>query len=119
MLTDLEGVFRSFKSELGLRPVYHHKEARVSGHIFVTLLAYHLVQVIRSELKQQDIRDSWQTLRSTMSNQQRMTVVLPCKDGSTVHLRKTSRAEPGQQRIYDALGITAKPGTTQKTRVRR
>jgi len=119
MLTDLEGVFRSLKSELGLRPVYHHKEARVSGHIFITLLAYHLVQVIRSELKQQDIRDSWQTLRSTMSNQQRMTVVLPCKDGSTVHLRKTSRAEPGQQRIYDALGITAKPGTTQKTRVRR
>ena len=119
MLTDLEGVFRSLKSELGMRPIYHHKEERVSGHIFITLLAYHLVQVIRSELKQQGIRDSWQTLRSTMSNQQRMTVVLPCKDGSTVHLRKTSRAEPDQQRIYDALGMSAKPGTTQKTRIRR
>jgi len=29
MLTDLEAVFRSFKSELGFRPVYHHKEDRV------------------------------------------------------------------------------------------
>ena len=119
MLTDLEGVFRSLKSELGMRPIYHHKEERVCGHIFITLLAYHLVQVIRSELKLQGIKDSWQTIRSTMSNQQRMTVMLPCEDSSTVHIRKTSRAEPGQQRIYDALKFAAFPGTTQKTRISR
>lgn len=119
MLTDLEGVFRSLKSELGMRPVYHHKEERVSGHIFITLLAYHLVQVIRSELKLQGMSDSWQTLRSTMSNQQRITVVLPREDGSTVHLRKTTRAEPDQQKIYDALGVSAKPGNTRKTLIRR
>ena len=35
MLTDLEAVFRSLKSELGLRPVYHHKEERVDGHLFI------------------------------------------------------------------------------------
>lgn len=119
MLTDLEGVFRSLKSELGMRPIYHHKEERVSGHIFITLLAYHLVQVIRSELKLQGINDSWQTLRSTMSNQQRITVVLSCEDGSAVHLRKASRAEPGQQRIYEALGVSALSGATQKTRISR
>jgi transposase len=43
MLTDLESVFRSLKSELGLRPIYHHKEERVNGHIFITLIAYPLV----------------------------------------------------------------------------
>jgi transposase len=43
MLTDLESVFRSLKSELGLWPIYHHKEARVNGHIFITPIAYHLV----------------------------------------------------------------------------
>jgi hypothetical protein len=32
MLTDLEAVFRSLKSELGLRPVFHHKEDRAEGH---------------------------------------------------------------------------------------
>ena len=31
MLTDLESVFRSLKSELGLRPVYHSKEERADG----------------------------------------------------------------------------------------
>ena len=35
MLTDLEAVFRSLKSELGLRPVFHHKEERADGHLFI------------------------------------------------------------------------------------
>jgi hypothetical protein len=43
MLTDLEAVFRSLKSELGLRPVFHHKESRVDGHLFITVLAYPFV----------------------------------------------------------------------------
>jgi hypothetical protein len=34
MLTDLEAVFRGLKSELGLRPVFHHKEERTEGHLF-------------------------------------------------------------------------------------
>jgi transposase len=58
MLTDLEAVFRSLKSELGLRPIYHRLENRVNGHIFITLLAYHAVQTLRAQLKAQDIHDS-------------------------------------------------------------
>lgn len=34
-----EATFKSLKSELGLRPVYHQKEERVTGHLFITLLA--------------------------------------------------------------------------------
>jgi len=51
MLTDLESVFRSLKSELGLRPVYHQITDRVLGHLFITLLAYHLVHTIRYQIK--------------------------------------------------------------------
>ena len=40
MLTDIEATFRSLKTELGLRPVYHQKEERVTGHLFITLLAF-------------------------------------------------------------------------------
>ena len=50
MLTDLEAVFRSLKSELGLRPIYHHKPERTDGHLFITVLAYQLVQFIRKRL---------------------------------------------------------------------
>ena len=47
MLTDIEDTFRSMKSELGLRPVYHQKEYRSDGHLFITVLAYHIVHAIR------------------------------------------------------------------------
>ena len=50
-LTDVEAVFRSLKSELGLRPIYHHKPRRADGHLFLTVIAYQLVQVIRTRLR--------------------------------------------------------------------
>ena len=52
MLTEIEATFRSLKTDLGLRPVFHHKEERVTGHLFITLLAYHLVHTLRYQLKQ-------------------------------------------------------------------
>ncbi len=115
MLTDLEGVFRSLKSDLGLRPNYHRKEDRVDGHVFITLLAYHLVQVVRTQLKAEGIHDSWQTLRRKLENQQRVTVCLQRQDGKALHIRKATRAEPHQKAIFDALGISSKPGKTQRT----
>jgi transposase len=117
MLTDLEAVFRSLKSELGLRPNYHQKETRIEGHLFITLLAYHLVHTIRTQLKSQGIHDSWETLRRKLENQQRITVSLKREDGKTLHIRKATRAEPHQKVIYDALGISPQPGQAQKTLV--
>ena len=51
LLTDLEAGFWSLKSELGLRPIYHWKPQRSEAHLFVTVLAYQLVQVIRTRLQ--------------------------------------------------------------------
>ena len=81
MLTDLESVFRSLKSELGLRPIYHRKEERVNGHIFITLIAYHLVQTIRYQLKAEHINDSWQTIRRTMGTSSALLLFYGVKMG--------------------------------------
>jgi transposase len=114
-LTDIESVFRSFKSELGLRPVFHHKEGRTDGHLFITVLAYQCVQLIRTELKEQaKINDSWDTLRKTMQGQRRTTTSMRRADGRMLHVRKTSRAEPELAQIYQALGIDASPGGVKK-----
>ena len=115
MLTDLEAVFRSLKSELGLRPIFHHKTRRVSGHLFISVLAYHLVHTIRFQLKACGITLSWEGIRRALRGQDRVTVELKRADGATVHVRKSSRAEPRQQDIYDALGIPSRPGKTQTT----
>jgi transposase len=115
MLTDLEAVFRSLKSELGLRPVHHQLTDRVSGHLFITVLAYHLVHTIRLRLKQMQNYISWSRLRELLSTQNRVTVSLQCKNGSTVHIRKSTRPEPKQQEIYSALGVQSHPGRAIKT----
>ncbi len=115
MLTNLEAVFRSLKSELGMRPVHHQIADRVSGHLFITVLAYHLVHTIRFRLKQARIHSSWSVLRKILSTQSRVTVSMQCKTEDTVHIRKSSRPEPKQQEIYSALGEKSHPGQTVKT----
>ena len=114
MLTDLESVFRSLKSELGLRPVFHSKEGRSDGHLFITVLAYQCVQTLRTQLKAAGINDSWAGLRKTLAVQQRVTASLRRKDGRTIHVRKSTVAEPSLREIYDALGINPAPGGTKK-----
>ena len=114
-VTDLEAVFRSLKSELGLRPIYHHKPIRADGHLFITVIAYQLVQVIRTRLRPTGHRASWTTLRRILEGQQRITATFRRADGATLHVRKATRAEPPQQAIYDALGIDPAPGGIRKT----
>jgi transposase len=113
-LTDIESVFRSLKDELGLRPVFHQTQDRVDGHLFITVLAYQCVQVIRKSLKDHGILECWASLRKTMAVQQRVTASMKRADGRTIHVRKSTRAEPALMKIYQALGICAAPGGTKK-----
>jgi len=105
MLTEIEATFRSLKTDLGLRPVYHHKEDRVTGHLFITLLAYHLVHTLRYQLQQQGVHLSWDSIRNIMSTQQRLTITLPTEDNKTIHLRTTTQVEARQKQLYAALSI--------------
>jgi len=115
MLTDLEATFRSLKTELGLRPVYHQKEARVTAHLFITLLAYHLVHSLRYQLKQKGIHLSWQSIRHIMSRQQRLTFSAPIQDKGQLFVRITTQAEIQQKKIYKALDIKSDPIGKKKT----
>ena len=106
MLTELEAVFRCLKSELGLRPVYHQVTSRVTGHLFITLLAYHFVHSIRYRLKQHNIHSSWDGLRRQLDGQVLTTTSMKCEDGEMLHIRKSTAPEPRQQVIYDALEMS-------------
>jgi len=117
MLTDLEAVFRSLKSELGLRPIFHHKEERAEGHLFITVLAYQAVQAIRTKLKARGNTASWTTLRETLSIQQRVTATFRQRDGRTLNIRKATVAEKNLTEIYEKLGISPTPGGVQKLTV--
>ena len=114
MLTDLEAVFRSLKTDLGLRPIYHRIERRVEAHLFISVLAYYFVHTLRLQLKARGNHDSWQRLRDTLSTQVRITTTLQRRDGHTVHIRKASRPEPAQQSLHTVWGLGANPGGTHQ-----
>ncbi len=114
LLTDLEAVFRSLKSDLGLRPIFHTTETRTEGHLFITVLAYQCVHLIRTELQKHGIHDRWATLRDVLLVQRRVTATFRQSDGHTLNVRKSTLAEPDLLRIYQALGLNAAPGGTRK-----
>lgn len=109
MLNDIEAAFRTLKTDLGLRPIYHQKTDRVSGHIFITLLAYHILHTIRYQLMQNGINDCWSTIMQKLINHYRATTSVQRQDGKVLHIRKTVHATPEQLRIYQACQVSSLP----------
>jgi hypothetical protein len=117
MLTELESVFRSLKTDLGLRPVFHQIDRRVEGHLFISVLAYHFVHTLRLQLKGHGIHDSWSTLRQTLATQHRVTVTMQRRDGRTVHVRKATRPKSRHQTLLTLLKLDPHPGRTHRVLV--
>ncbi len=106
LLTRVESAFRSMKSPLLERPIFHHIEHRVQTHIFLCVLAFHLLATIEKLFLDHGIHTSWETLREQLSTHQVVTVELPAKDGALLKIRKGTTPEGEHQEIYKVLGIT-------------
>ena len=121
-LTELEAVFRSLKSELGLRPIHHQLENRCKAHLWISVLAYQCVMFLRRTLKANGkdggIHASWHSIRTQMEGQRRITATFAAQAGGTLHIRKTSQPEPDAKVIYAALGIADQPGATRRRHFR-
>jgi len=115
LLTRAENAFRDMKSPLVIRPIFHHKEQRSDTHIFVSLLAYHLLIAIEKTLLDQGIHTSWDSVRDTLKTHQVCTVVLPADNGSILRIRKTSTPEPDVQQLYRSLAIPPQVITPKHT----
>jgi transposase len=113
-IRDVEDAFRCMKSDLGFRPIRHHIERRSDGHLFITVLAYHILHAIRFKLRMKGIHDSWSKIRERLSMHTRTSTTQKREDGKVIHIRKSSRPEPHQKVIYDALNIASVPGRTVK-----
>ncbi|MGE5572738.1 MAG: IS1634 family transposase [Bacteroidota bacterium] len=105
LLTRAESAFRAMKSPLAERPIFHQTENRVQAHIFLCILAYHLLIAIEKTLRDKGIHDSFETVRDVLSSHQVVTVVLPTVGKGVLRIRKGSTPEPEHVRIYDALGV--------------
>ena len=116
MLNRVEDSFRCLKSELGLRPVYHQKDRRMEGHLFISVLAYHLLASIQKRLIQKRLHYRWDTIRTRMSNQTRVTSSITNDKGERIHIRTTTDPEPFHFEIYKALGLPVRPLNTKRSK---
>lgn len=105
LLTRVENAFRAMKSPLAERPIFHHLTHRVQTHIFLCVLAYHLLVCIEKRLRQHEMYTSWETLRQQLSTHQSLTVVLPATNGKTLCIRKSSTPDARHNEIYEALQV--------------
>lgn len=100
-IREVEATFRSLKSDLNLRPVHHQNDERIEAHLYLTMLAYQLVNTIRYMLKQKDIYYDWKNIIRIMSTQKIQTIKLPT-DKKVMHIRKPSAPITEARQIYDA-----------------
>jgi hypothetical protein len=100
-IREVEATFRSLKSDLNLRPVHHQNDERIEAHLYLTMIAYQLVNTIRYMLKQKDINYDWKNIIRIMSTQKIQTLKLPT-DKKVMHIRKPSTPITEARQIYDA-----------------
>jgi transposase len=114
MLRQIEYAFKSMKSSLGLRPNFHQVEGRVDTHMFISVLAYHLLHIIEYRLRQKGDHRSWRTIRTVLKTHERLTIGYKQREGGDgavrqQYVRINSTVEPEHMEIYRKLGLLGKP----------
>jgi transposase len=114
-LTQVEYAFRCLKTDLGMRPVHHQIERRTRGHLFISVLAYHLLISIETRLRENQDSRKWSTIRKVLSSNTRNTVILHGEGGALYHIRVSSQPETDHREIYRKLRVKDPLKTKQIT----
>ena len=104
-LVRVEDAFRSMKSDLGLHPFHHQLARRCRAHIWITVLAYHLLRWTEHTLAISGYESTWRTLRRRLETHRYSTLIVPTAKGVEHHIRKAGRPSEQQKMIYAQLGI--------------
>ena len=104
-LTEIEATFRALKTELGLRPIWHVKHSRIAAHLFLAVLAYHAVHLIRTRLKARGIHLSWDSIRTRLQPWVRITSTFLKVNGRLIVNRQDVRPPAQVAQIARAVGV--------------
>lgn len=104
-LTRVEDSFRALKTDLGMRPVHHQLAHRTEAHLFISVLAYHILRAVEYQLEQHGDHRSWTTIKQELVTHVRNTVAITDADGSVHHIRVSGRPEQEQRELYTLLNI--------------
>lgn len=113
-LTEIEATFRTLKTDLSLRPVYHQTDINTAAHIYMGILAYSIVATVRYQLKQHKINDSWSSIVRKMNTQKNITTSMINKEGKKIIIKACSNPIANVNEIYQALKYKTKPFKRKK-----
>ncbi len=104
-LVRVEDAFRSMKSDLGLHPFHHQLAQRCRAHIWITVLAYHLLRWTEHTLDLSGYSYTWRSVRRQTQTHTYSTLIIPTAKGVEHHIRKAGRPTETQKMIYTQLGV--------------
>jgi len=104
----VEAVFRSLKSVLETRPIYHKCDDTIRGHVFCSFLALVLLKELQARLEAHGWRPEWERLKADLDALAEITVV---NAGKSFVIRSQTRGDAGKalQAVGVALGPTIRP----------
>jgi transposase len=105
-LTQIESVFRSLKSELGVRPIYHQLEHRADAHVLVAFLAYCLQVTLKNRLMIHAPGLTPAAVFEKLATIQMVEVWIPLRDGRWLVMPRHTQPEKDVQALLDHVRIT-------------
>lgn len=118
-IREIESTFRTLKTDLDLRPIYHKTDKSSLAHLHLGLLAYWLVATIRHQLKTQNINSCWTEIVRIANTQKVITTSGQNTYNKTVCIRKCSEPNENLKKIYNALKQTPRPFRKRKSVVHK
>jgi transposase len=103
-LTRVESAFRDLKTDLVLRPIFHHKEERADSHILFAVLAYAMSVTLQLRHRQNAGTLTTPALLEALERVQLAELSFRTLDGTTLRFERASVPTAEQQRILDSLG---------------
>lgn len=104
-LTEVEQAFKELKGDLAIRPIYHHKEARIEAHIFVAFVAYCLQVTLKQRLRALAPGLTPRAVLEKFSTIQMVDVHLPTTDGRHLILPRYTQPEPDHKILLQQLKL--------------
>lgn len=114
-IREVESTFRTLKTDLDLRPIYHQNDDSTQAHLHLGILAYTLVNTIRYQLKRGKINSSWTEVVRIANTQKRITTQGYNAAGNLIQTRKCSEPNEKLKQIQTILKIKAKPFKKEQT----
>jgi hypothetical protein len=118
-IRNIESSFRTLKTDLDLRPVFHRTDEACKAHLHLGLLAYWLVNTVRYKLKKQNINSCWKEIIRIMNTQKVVTTCVENDKKQLIRIRKCSEPTEKVKLIYDALKYKYAPFIRKKSVVNK